>query len=100
MDELAKIRQQIIDIVLEHEDELLAVQERIQTITDASITQFDEAIRKLESEFATRADASSGEFMKEYRKIEDVVRGETQAQLDAILAEIKLAQLKAGQKDS
>lgn len=79
------LRQQAIDAIVAKEPELLAAQEKIQTIIDSAGAEFLEFEQKLEEKYDKRPEASADDFMREYRALEKRVKDETQAKIDKVV---------------
>lgn len=89
MDDIAKIKEQVIATVVGREGDLVAIQERIQSIIDSAAVDFNKRTKELEEKYDTVATASASDFMKEFRLLEDNVKGETQTKLDALLHDVE-----------
>ena len=89
MDDIAKIKEQIIAVVTNREGELVAVQDKVQAIIDLAATDFNKRTKELEEKYNTNENSSSSDFMKEFRLLEEDVKSETQKKLDTLLHEVE-----------
>ncbi len=87
--ELLKIREQIIAVVQENEDALMAVQDRIDAIIEDAKQDFTLKSKALEEKYAALPDATSESFMSEYHQIEHGIQAQTQRSLDSLLHELE-----------
>jgi ABC-type protease/lipase transport system fused ATPase/permease subunit len=62
MDDITDLRQQIISIVLEHEDDVIAIQDKIDMIINQGISDFDTRTKELEEKYRNNKESSAEDF--------------------------------------
>lgn len=88
MDDIAKLKGQIIATIVEREGGLLAIQDAVQKIIDDSVAALNKGTKELEGRYAGTEDASADDFMRELRLLEEKLKSETQVKLDALLRDV------------
>lgn len=87
MDDVTIIKNKILAVVLEREEDILAIQTTIQTVIDTSTETFLKESAILQEKYAA-SNGSGEDFMRELKSLQDTIAINTQQALDRVLVDV------------